>query len=47
VQQRVKAYDIVVNPRWGDFNPETLAIDAHPFFEPPSPEPATQPFPIG
>lgn len=47
VAQRIKSYDIVVNPRYGDFNPDTLAIDAHRFFVPPSPEPTTQPFPIG
>jgi peptidyl-prolyl cis-trans isomerase C len=44
VQRRVKASDIVVNPRWGDFNPSTLAINPRSFFTPPTPEPATQPF---
>jgi len=47
VQSRVKASDIVVNPRWGDFNPATLAINPRQFFVPPTPEPQTQPFPTG
>jgi parvulin-like peptidyl-prolyl isomerase len=47
VQRRVKASDIVVNPRWGDFNADTLSIEARQFFVPPSPEPETQPFPSG
>ena len=47
VQRRVKASDIVVNPRWGDFDAETLSINARQFFVPPSPEPETQPFPSG
>jgi parvulin-like peptidyl-prolyl isomerase len=47
VAARIKVYDIVVNPRWGDFNAETLAIDARRFFVPPSPEPQTRPFTIG
>ena len=46
VAARIKAYDIVVNPKWGDFNADTLAIDARRFFVPPSPEPETQPFTI-
>jgi parvulin-like peptidyl-prolyl isomerase len=47
VQKKVKESNIVVNPRWGDFNPETLAITPRQFFVPPSPEPETQPFPTG
>lgn len=47
VQARIKVYDIVVNPRWGDFNAETLAIDARRFFVPPSPEPQTRPITVG
>ena len=47
VQKKVKASDIVVNPRWGDFNADTLAITPRQFFVPPSPEPETQPFPTG
>lgn len=42
---RVDAARIVVNPRYGDFNPETLSIDAHAFFVPPEPEPETRQFP--
>jgi peptidyl-prolyl cis-trans isomerase C len=47
VQRRVKASDIVVNPRWGDFNADTLAISPRQFFVPPTPEPVTQPLPTG
>lgn len=43
---RIRAADIVVNPRWGDFNPEQIRIDTHEFFVPPSPEPQTQPIPF-
>ena len=42
---RVDAARIVVNPRYGDFNPATLSIDAHDFFVPPQPAPETQSFP--
>ena len=35
---------IIVNPRYGDFDPSTLSINAHQFFVPPTPEPQTQPF---
>lgn len=45
MKKRVDAARIVVNPRYGDFNPETLSIDAHDFFVPPEPEPQTQQFP--
>lgn len=45
MKKRVDAARIVVNPRYGDFNPETLSIDAHNFFVPPEPEPQTQRFP--
>jgi parvulin-like peptidyl-prolyl isomerase len=44
VQARIKTYDIVVNPRWGDFNAQTLSIDSRQFFVPPTPEPQTRPF---
>jgi foldase protein PrsA len=44
---RLRKANVVVNPRWGDFNPETLQIDPHSFFVPPSPEPETQPVPFG
>lgn len=42
IQERVKAARIVVNPRYGDFNPETLQIEPREFFVPPSPEPETE-----
>jgi peptidyl-prolyl cis-trans isomerase C len=45
MKKRVDSARIVVNPRYGDFNPSTLSIDAHDFFVPPSPEPDTQQFP--
>lgn len=45
MRKRVKAARIVVNPRYGDFNPESLSIDAHEFFVPPEPEPETSAFP--
>lgn len=45
MRERVDEARIVVNPRYGDFNPSTLSIDAHQFFVPPEPEPETQPFP--
>jgi parvulin-like peptidyl-prolyl isomerase len=45
MKKRVEAARIVVNPRYGDFNPETLSIDAHDFFVPPEPEPQTSQFP--
>ena len=35
---------IIVNPKYGDFDPTTLSINAHQFFVPPTPEPLTQPF---
>ena len=35
---------IDVNPRYGDFNPQTLQINDHQFFVPPTPTPQTQPF---
>ena len=35
---------IVVNPKYGDFDPKTLQINPHEFFVPPTPEPQTQPF---
>ena len=38
--------DIVVNPRWGDFDEEQFRIVDRQFFVPPSPEPATQPVPL-
>jgi len=47
IAKRIKASDIIVNPRWGDFDPATLAINPRQFFVPPTPEPQTQPFPIG
>jgi parvulin-like peptidyl-prolyl isomerase len=37
---------IAVNPRYGDFNPETLEIEPHRFFVPPSPAPETEPLPL-
>jgi len=43
---RVNKARVVVNPRYGDFNPATLQIEAHEFFVPPSPEPQTQQFPV-
>ena len=46
IRKRVTAARIVVNPRWGDFNPATLQIEAHEFFVPPSPVPETEPFPV-
>lgn len=46
IVRRLKAADIVVNPRWGDFDPETFRIEEHEFFVPPSPEPETQPIPF-
>ncbi len=45
MRNRVEKARIVVNPRYGDFNPSTLSIDAHQFFVPPEPEPETQQFP--
>ncbi|MFY9586488.1 MAG: peptidylprolyl isomerase, partial [Actinomycetota bacterium] len=45
MKKRVDAARIVVNPRYGDFNPDTLSIDAHNFFVPPEPEPETSQFP--
>ena len=46
IVERLRAADIVVNPRWGDFDPETFEIQKHDFFVPPSPEPETQPIPF-
>jgi parvulin-like peptidyl-prolyl isomerase len=46
IVERLRAADIVVNPRWGDFDPETFEIQNHEFFVPPSPEPETQPIPF-
>jgi foldase protein PrsA len=46
IRKRVTAARIVVNPRWGDFNPATLQIESHEFFVPPSPVPETEPFPV-
>jgi peptidyl-prolyl cis-trans isomerase C len=37
---------IVVNPRWGDFDPNTLQITPRQFFVAPTPEPETVPFQI-
>lgn len=45
MRDKVEKARIVVNPRYGDFNPSTLSIDAHDFFVPPEPEPETQQFP--
>ncbi|MGH2793835.1 MAG: peptidylprolyl isomerase [Actinomycetota bacterium] len=44
---RLRIANIVVNPRWGDFDKETFRIETHEFFVPPSPEPETQPVPLG
>jgi hypothetical protein len=46
IVERLRAADIVVNPRWGDFDPETFEIQNHEFFVPPSPAPETQPIPF-
>lgn len=46
IVERIRAADIVVNPRWGDFDPETFQIENHQFFVPPSPLPETQPIPF-
>ncbi|HJR18792.1 MAG TPA: peptidylprolyl isomerase [Actinomycetota bacterium] len=45
--ERLRIANIVVNPRWGDFDKETFRIETHEFFVPPSPEPETQPVPLG
>jgi parvulin-like peptidyl-prolyl isomerase len=45
-KKAVMKADIVVNPRWGDFDPETLQITPRQFFVPPTPEPETVPFQI-
>lgn len=42
---RIKRSNIVVNPRYGDFDPETLRIVDHQFFVRSSPEPETEPAP--
>lgn len=47
IARRLQAANIVVNPRWGDFNKESFRIEEHQFFVPPSPEPATEPVPLG
>ena len=39
---RVKEARIIVNPRYGDFDPANLNIVEHKFFEPASPKPAPQ-----
>ena len=38
IRVRVKEARIVVNPRYGDFDPSTLSINEHQFFSPPPPE---------
>lgn len=43
---RLRSADIVVNPRYGDFDRETFRIVDRDFFVPPSPEPETQPVPF-
>ena len=43
IKKRVESARIVVNPRWGDFNSSTLAIEPHQFFVPAEPEPQTGP----
>ncbi|MGH2784901.1 MAG: peptidylprolyl isomerase [Actinomycetota bacterium] len=45
--ERLRLANIVVNPRWGDFDKETFRIETHEFFVAPSPEPETQPVPLG
>ena len=47
IGDRIREADIVVNPRWGDFDPETFRIETHEFFVPASPEPETEPIPFG
>lgn len=47
IARRLQAANIVVNPRWGDFNKESFRIEEHQFFVPPSPEPETEPVPLG
>ena len=47
IARRLQAANIVVNPRWGDFNKESFRIDNHQFFVPPSPEPETEQVPLG
>jgi parvulin-like peptidyl-prolyl isomerase len=44
--EKLRAANIVVNPRWGDFDPETFRIEDHEFFVPASPAPETQPIPF-
>lgn len=42
----VRRAKIIVNPRYGDFDPTLLQIRPHQFFVPPSPEPETEPIPL-
>ena len=42
----LRGADIVVNPRYGDFDDEQFRIVDRQFFVPPSPEPETQPVPF-
>jgi peptidyl-prolyl cis-trans isomerase C len=37
---------IIINPRYGDFDPASLQIQPHQFFVPASPEPETEPIPL-
>jgi parvulin-like peptidyl-prolyl isomerase len=42
----VQKAKIIINPRYGDFDPASLQIQPHQFFVPPSPEPETEPIPL-